>query len=309
MNHPPQPPPNWGRQRGNPQPPQGPNMPPRPGSGSTPMSSPDFGSQQPVGQPTQAPYGSHPQYRQQLPGGFQQHPGATPPQKPRRTGLIAGLVVGGVLLVAGAIVGSMLFFGGHDHEGNTEADSKSTTTESQPSEIQDGYGGSDPYGGPNDPRLSNDPGAGGGGGGYGGDYGGDVLAEREAFFEEQGLPLDGTPLKAHTPEQKAFIEDLKQLQESLGNEWDDGLEWTALALSMDACETSILNSHRVDANTVRIHASTSPIVADLAEGRTEEERIRVTDGAMSIATRGVGYLCPADYDDWKSAMDEIDGDF
>lgn len=207
----------------------------------------------------------------------------TPPQKPRRTGLIIGLTSVGVVVVAGAIIGSMLLFGGQDARPSKEAEAAPATSEEEAPETTDTFE-------PNDPPSNFD---------------GDVFAERDAFFAEQQLPLDGTPLKAVTPEQHAFIDEMK----SRGGQWSDELEWTALALAMDACETSILNSHNVDADTVRMHAATSPLVADMASGATEAERIRITDGAMNIAATGVSYICSADHRDWSNALAEINGDW
>lgn len=278
MNQPPQTPPSHNPQ---PQRPSQPSHPwpqqaaPAPRHGA-PAPQPRFGVPAPQHRP--------PQFNTPTPGATPAWAGnPTPPQKPRRTGLIVALTSLGVVVVAGAIISSVLFFGGREPDRSAEAQATPTTSATETT-------------GRNQTRKPKR-------------VEGDVFAERELFFEQQQLPLDGTPLKAVTPEQHAFIDDMKSRAESNGSKWTTDTEWTALALAMDACETSILNSHNVDADTVRIHAATSPIVSQLTSGASEEERIQITNGTMNIAATGVSYICPEDYGDWSSALEEINGDW
>ncbi|MDQ1177856.1 hypothetical protein [Microbacterium sp. SORGH_AS_0421] len=91
----------------------------------------------------------------------------------------------------------------------------------------------------------------------------DVFAEREEYFREQQLPMDGSPLVAVTPAQKEFIAEQRAYVEQQGSAWTSADESLALALAGDACETAILNRHQVDASTMNTHVATSPLFAQL----------------------------------------------
>ncbi|MGM1016360.1 MAG: hypothetical protein ACQEW8_02320 [Actinomycetota bacterium] len=133
----------------------------------------------------------------------------------------------------------------------------------------------------------------------------DVLAERDAFMEEQQLPTDGTPLVATTDAQKQFIAEQSEYVESQGGTWTAEAESITLALAADACETSILNRHTVDATTFQTHVSTSPLFANLvpADG-TEEERASAERNVASIMVFGTSFLCPDDAGQWEAAFTE-----
>ena len=134
---------------------------------------------------------------------------------------------------------------------------------------------------------------------------GDALAEREDFMRTQQQPTDGSLLAAKTPEQKAFVAEAKEYIEGSGGVWDAQTESYALALTLDACETSILNGHKVDESTVRTHASTSPLLAALIQGAPAEQQAALKSGLMNLAVTGVRHVCPTDFDQWKESVDAI----
>ncbi len=111
----------------------------------------------------------------------------------------------------------------------------------------------------------------------------DVFAERDEFFRAQQLPMDGTPLVAVTPAQKDFIAQQRAYVEQQGLSWTASDENLALALAGDACETSILSRHRVDASTLIAHVTTSPLFAQLIPADLEGDA-RTTAEARSRAS-------------------------
>ena len=136
----------------------------------------------------------------------------------------------------------------------------------------------------------------------------DPIAERDRFLQEQQLPLDGTPLVAVTPAQKQFIEDQKSYVEEQGYEWTAEEENLTLALVADACETAILNSHVVNADTLRTHVATSPLFAQLVDPSLQgEERTAAEDPIANLMVYGTSYLCPKDSAAWLLAYTEVYG--
>jgi hypothetical protein len=126
---------------------------------------------------------------------------------------------------------------------------------------------------------------------------GDVFAERDAFFADQ-QQIPGDPmLTAKTPEQQEFISQQRAYTESQGGTWSPELESITLALALDACETSILNGHEVDADLYATHIATSPLISALTNGDPTTER-----NVVSIMVFGTGFLCPSDAAQWESAF-------
>lgn len=134
----------------------------------------------------------------------------------------------------------------------------------------------------------------------------DPIAERDRFLQEQQLPLDGTPLVAVTPAQKQFIEDQKSYVEEQGFEWTADDESLSLALVSDACETAILNSHVVNADTLRTHVATSPLFAQLVDQSLEgDERTAAEAPIANLMVYGTTYMCPRDTAGWLDAYTEV----
>jgi hypothetical protein len=137
---------------------------------------------------------------------------------------------------------------------------------------------------------------------------GDAFAEREKFFEEQQLPLDGTPLVAVTPEQKEFIAEQKAYVEEQGVAWTAQDESLSLALAADACETAILNDHAVDADLLRTHVATSPLFAQLVPADLQgDDRTYAEAPLASVMVFGATFLCPDDGDAWITAYQAVYG--
>jgi len=135
---------------------------------------------------------------------------------------------------------------------------------------------------------------------------GDVLAERDRFIQAQQLPLDGSPLVAVTPEQKEFIRQQREYVESQGSSWTSDDESIALALASDACETAILNHHRVDADLLKTHVATSPLFSALIPAdASESDRAGAEASIASVMAFGTTFLCPADGDSWIAAYREV----
>lgn len=126
---------------------------------------------------------------------------------------------------------------------------------------------------------------------------GDVFAERDAFFEAQQQVPGDPMLTPKTPEQQEFITQQRAYTESQGGVWSPELESITLALALDACETSILNGHEVDADLYATHVATSPLISALTKGDPTTER-----NVTSIMVFGTGFLCPADAPQWESAF-------
>ncbi|MFD2675324.1 hypothetical protein [Gulosibacter bifidus] len=261
-----------------------------------PAAAPQPGQQQPT--PNQQPHQPAPRFNQaahnagpSAPYSGQTAPGQTAPgqsaspRKPGRTGLVTGIAAAAILLLAGGVVGVTMLLG--NNQGNDDTDANGAPTASASTEVDDPTGAGDPGNGPQT-----------------------ITEERDQFFKDQKIELNNTIHEAATPEQEAFIEDIRSKREAAGDTtWSPEIETVTIALASDACETSILNSHNVDTEIVRIHAATSPLIKQMVKGKTESERIRMTQGAMEIATTGVGYMCPADEPDWTAAMKEINGDW
>ncbi|MEB4616163.1 hypothetical protein [Leucobacter sp. M11] len=132
-----------------------------------------------------------------------------------------------------------------------------------------------------------------------------ALAERDAFIRDQQLPLDGSTLVAVTEGQKAFIAEEKAFIESQGATWGGAeQEGIYLALAADACETAILNGHRIDTTTLETHVGTSPLFASLIPAEiTGAERQAAERNVASIMVNGTKYLCEPDFAQWSAAFD------
>ncbi|MDQ1122218.1 hypothetical protein [Microbacterium trichothecenolyticum] len=137
---------------------------------------------------------------------------------------------------------------------------------------------------------------------------GDAFVEREEFFREQQLPTDGSPLVAVTPAQKEFIAQQRAYIESQGASWSAQDENIALALAADACETAILNAHRVDASVLQSHVVSSPLFAAiLPKDADAATRAAGERNVASVMVFGTSFLCPDDAPAWQSAYTEVYG--
>ena len=136
----------------------------------------------------------------------------------------------------------------------------------------------------------------------------DAFREREAFIKEQQLPLDGSFLVAVTEPQKQFIAEQKAYVESQGSTWTVQDESIALALAADACETSILNSHIVNAASLQTHVATSPLFPMIIpESITGDARAAAVRNVASLMVFGTSFLCPDDAVQWETAFTETYG--
>ena len=137
---------------------------------------------------------------------------------------------------------------------------------------------------------------------------GDVFAEREEYFREQQLPMDGSPLVAVTPAQKEFIAEQRAYVEQQGSTWTATDESLALALAGDACETAILNRHQIDATTMSTHVATSPLFAQLVPSDLQgAARTQAEKPIASVMVFGATFMCPADGEQWLAAYQEVYG--
>ncbi|OZD48513.1 hypothetical protein CH252_18390 [Rhodococcus sp. 06-1477-1B] len=136
----------------------------------------------------------------------------------------------------------------------------------------------------------------------------DVFAERDEYFREQQLPMDGSPLVAVTAAQKQFIAEQRAYVEQQGSTWTSTDESLALALAGDACETAILSRHQVDATTMNTHVATSPLFAQLIPSDVQgAARTQAEKPIASVMVFGATFMCPADGDKWVAAYQEVDG--
>lgn len=139
-----------------------------------------------------------------------------------------------------------------------------------------------------------------------GDAGGmsaDALAERDAFIAEQQQPVGQATLTAKTPAQQELVAQQRAHLEANGGQWSEQAETVTLALGLDACETSILNSHEIDVTSFRTHVVTSPLIDSLAVDDASRE------GAVSIMVFGTRFLCPDDAPQWEQAWTEAAGEY
>lgn len=130
----------------------------------------------------------------------------------------------------------------------------------------------------------------------------EVLAERDRFIAAQGQPQDGSLPTAKTPEQQAFLAQEKAYIESQGGTWDAVYDGVALAMTLDACETSILNRHEVTPDIARLHIDSSPLMQKISVGDAA-----ATQGLASIMVSGTRFLCPDDAAQWEAGFTAIYG--
>lgn len=135
----------------------------------------------------------------------------------------------------------------------------------------------------------------------------DALAERDRFMAEQQLPTDGSDLVAVTDAQKEFIAEQRAYVESQGAEWTSQHESVYLALAADACETSILNGHEIDATRFSLHVQSSPLFRALLEGVSADAVAAGEENVASVMVFGTGFLCPEDAPQWDAAFRELYG--
>lgn len=133
-----------------------------------------------------------------------------------------------------------------------------------------------------------------------------ALAERDQFYEDQQLPMDGSHLSAVTSEQKQFVAEQRAHIESQGGVWTPEYETLILALTGDACESAILNHHEVDNSTVQFHIESSPLfLGMISEDMNDAEREKIEANMAEIMVYGMQHMCPADYSQWVQAVIEL----
>ena len=124
---------------------------------------------------------------------------------------------------------------------------------------------------------------------------------------DQQLPTDGSDLVAVTDAQKEFIAEQRAYVESQGAEWTSQHESVYLALAADACETSILNGHEIDATRFSLHVQSSPLFRALLEGVSADAVAAGEENVASVMVFGTGFLCPEDAPQWEAAFRELYG--
>lgn len=137
----------------------------------------------------------------------------------------------------------------------------------------------------------------------------DMFEERDEFMKAQQQPVGDEVLTAVTPEQKELVAEARAHVEQKGEIWDEEQESLVLVLALNACETSILNGHDINESTVQMHVATSPVLTALLQGATEEQRVSAVTGLMNLTVTGTTYLCPADSEQWSSAVQTIGSDW
>lgn len=137
----------------------------------------------------------------------------------------------------------------------------------------------------------------------------DVFAERDAFFESQGgAPDPSKPLTPVTPEQQDFVAQQRAYVIEQGGQVDEQYDTVILALTLDVCETSILNAHRVTEATFATHVASSPLIAALVPTDLDDEQRRDAErNLMSVAVFGTTFLCPDDAPQWQQAAQTFYG--
>lgn len=103
-------------------------------------------------------------------------------------------------------------------------------------------------------------------------------------------------MTARTPEQRKLVDAARAWIEAGGATWLAGTEALALTLAVDACETSILNFHDVNATLFSLFLDWEPLL-----GADGEDRAAFA-GAVQLTVLGTSYLCPADYPQWLEQM-------
>lgn len=238
----------------------------------------------------------------QVSPGFDPHWGAAPQApvvvapKRSRKGLAIGLIAAGAVVVLGGVIGGGLLIGSLvlpvPHGSNVNP---GLTDTPEPMPAPDETTSSPKTPAPSDGTKK------------GAQTGSDVLAERKQFMADQRLPLDGSMLKPVTQAQKDYIAELTKQYSALGLTIGEQDVSIALALSADACETSILNGHEVSEFIVRTHAATSPLIAAITKDTDPTKKAVAVNGLMKTAVLGVNYMCPADHAQWSEAFAGING--
>jgi hypothetical protein len=131
-----------------------------------------------------------------------------------------------------------------------------------------------------------------------------AFAERDAFFDAQEFPDDGSLLEARTDAQKQLVAEQRAWTESQGGVWSEQSEAILLALGSDACETGILNHHRIDGDLLIGTISSSPLVnAVIPTEATDTERAAYERDLASMSVFAAGFLCPVDGEAWGAAFE------
>lgn len=122
----------------------------------------------------------------------------------------------------------------------------------------------------------------------------DAFAERDQFMIDQQQSAGQSSLTAKTPAQLELVAQQKAWVESQGGAWSAEAETLLLAVSLDACETSILNYHDVTQSVYDMHVATSPIFQNFATDAAS------LDGLSSMMVFGTSFICPDDSPQWDA---------
>lgn len=107
-------------------------------------------------------------------------------------------------------------------------------------------------------------------------------------------------MTAKTPEQRELVDAARAWIEAGGGTWAPETEMVALTLAVDACETSILNFHNVNATAFSLFLDWEPLFEAAGEDRA------ALAGTVQLMALGTSYLCPADYPQWLEEMRAAD---
>lgn len=270
--------------------------------------------QQPQQGYPQQPQQGYPQ--QGTPQGYPQYASAPPPRKRGRGGIIAAGSIGGAAAIAVGVMAALGVFNPKDvdneaaqtdppaisapaspsTEPEPEPEPTSPSTTSDPGESGDEIDLS-----PRDPSIPFE------------DYdvewkagSAEAFAEREQFFIDQNV-TPGAEVSATTPEQKTFIGRQREYMEANGVTWNPQIENFYLALSLNACETSILNAHKIDQSGYENYFMTSPLLADALKGLSGDQLTSASKNVEEVVIFGMSYVCPGDVNDWSTVYQKLHG--
>ncbi|MDO4241949.1 MAG: hypothetical protein Q4C71_05395 [Microbacteriaceae bacterium] len=236
-----------------------------------------------------------------------------PQQKKSKTGLIIGICTG-VVLLAGLVFGGIFFFNkmnedkkqeqnvtqqdkkpenekeNQNQNSNQNSNSNSNSNQNNSNRNSNSNQNSNQRSNQNQQNS--------------GDRGG-LEKEREAFFKEQQLVPGRDKVAPKTSAHRAFLNEIKSKNSSpFGAQWGEGVEANLLALGLDACEASILNSHKISPSLIKQFAAGVPAVQNVLRD-LGGDRNAVTEEAMQYAVLGTKHICKRDHSAWEKAYKEV----
>lgn len=135
------------------------------------------------------------------------------------------------------------------------------------------------------------------------------MIERDKFLRDQKFARGTKLLTPQTKQHRAYIKVAKADFKKYRYRWTPVMQSAMLALTMDACETSILNGHNLKTSTARVHVQTEPLIPILTKGMSTKQKNRVTGNLMRTTVKGTGKICPAAYPGWKKVVNKIGNDW